>query len=125
MKNILKHTLIPLLFVCLVACSSDSDPIEPVPFQGNWSGTFTGGDNGSWSITVSPDGSVMGQAFSNNAQAFLDVSGDVSISGEFRATAGSAENGATFEGSFLETTSSGTWENAAEQISGNWTGSRD
>jgi hypothetical protein len=122
MKNRFKYALIPLFLLCLIACSTDSDPIEAVPFEGNWSGTFDGGDSGSWTITVRADGSLTGQAFSNNAQLFLMVEGDVNTSG---ATAGSAQNGATFEGTFLENTSSGTWENAAEQISGNWVGSRD
>ncbi len=125
MKNLKKVLLLLMLSLTVIACSDDDSAAEAVIFAGSWSGTFTGGDSGTWEITVTNSGMVNGEAFSNNAQVFLTVTGNVDTSGEFRATAGSAENGATFTGTFTENSGTGTWENTAEDISGTWQGARN
>ena len=125
-KTVFKFLMMALVVVTITSCSNDSDSeTQEVPFAGEWSGTFSGDDSGPWNITVSSTGEVDGQVFSNNAQVSLEVTGNVDTSGEFRATAGSAENGATFTGTFTENSNSGAWENAVINISGTWQGLRD
>lgn len=124
-KTILKHAIFILLVTAFISCSNDDNTIADVPFAGEWSGTFAGGDSGTWSINVSSNGNVTGEVFSNNLQGTLNVNGTVDLSGDFRATAGSAENGATYTGTFTENSGSGEWENTVDQISGTWQGNRD
>ena len=127
MNNVLRITLL-FLTTLLVSCSSDnSDDNNPqeLVFAGEWSGTFSGDDSGTWNATIGTSGTVNGEAFSSAAQQIFPLTGTITNEGEFRATAGTAENGATFSGTFTVDSSSGTWENAANQISGTWTGSRD
>ena len=125
MKNVLKITLF-FLITLLISCSSDDDnDNQPqLIFAGEWSGTYSGGDRGTWNATIGETGTVSGEAFSNNSQQSLPLTGTIATDGEFRATAGTAENGATFSGTFTVGSSSGTWENTAAQVSGTWTGSR-
>ena len=125
-KTTIKSAIILFSFLAFIACSNDNnEETQEVIFAGEWSGTFSGGDSGTWEIAVNNFGNVSGNVFSNNLQDFLIVEGTVDTSGEFRATAGSAENGATFTGSFTENSSSGTWENTAANISGTWQGTRN
>ena len=126
MKNVVKITLL-LLTIVTFSCSSDdsNDNDEPLVFVGSWSGTFSGGDSGVWSAIITEEGTVTGDAFSNTAQESLPLNGTISTEGSFRATAGTAENGATFSGTFTVDSSSGTWENTADQISGTWMGARN
>lgn len=124
-KTTIKSVIILFSILAFTACSSDDSGDVMVEFAGTWSGTFSGGDSGTWQISVTNNGTANGEVFSNNLGGFLSVSGSVDTSGDFRATAGSAENGATFSGTFVENSSSGTWENNAADISGTWQGSRD
>lgn len=125
MKKVCKPLLI-LFALLALACSNDEDDNNSeVIFAGEWTGTFSGGDSGIWTAVIGNDGTVTGDAFSNSAQQSLPLSGTIDTKGDFRATVGTAQNGATFEGTFASDTSSGTWENAADQISGTWQGSRN
>lgn len=124
-KSISKLSIVVLLILAITACSDDDSNPAAVPFAGEWSGTFSGGDSGTWAISIDPNGTVAGEVFSNNLQGFLDVNGTIDTSGDFRATAGSAENGATYTGVFTTNSSSGQWENTADSISGTWEGSRN
>ena len=126
MKNVLKITLF-FLTTLLISCSSDddNDDQQQLIFAGEWSGTFSGGDSGTWNATVGETGTVSGEAFSNNAQQSFPLTGTIDTDGAFRATVGTAENGATFSGTFTEDSSSGTWENTAAQVSGTWMGTRN
>lgn len=101
MKNVVKIAWLLVMIVTL-SCSSDdsSDSGEPIEFAGSWSGTFSGGDSGVWSAIINEDGTVTGDAFSSAAQESLPLNGTIATDGEFRATAGTAENGATFSGTF-------------------------
>ncbi|MFS4446917.1 hypothetical protein [Maribacter sp. 2307UL18-2] len=124
-KTAIKLSIFIVMSMLVTACSNDNDEVINVPFAGEWSGTFSGGDSGTWSITISNSGSVSGEVFSANLQGFLDINGKVDTSGDFRATAGSAANGATYTGTFTENSGSGEWENSADQISGTWEGNRN
>ncbi|WP_127137074.1 hypothetical protein [Flagellimonas oceanensis] len=115
-----------LVLIVGISCSNNDDgDSRPIDFAGNWSGTFTGGDNGTWNAIIDASGTVEGEAYSNNLQQSLPLNGSVDTSGDFRATVGTATNGATFEGAFASDQGSGTWENSTDQVSGTWTGSKD
>ena len=123
---------VKIIYVILVlavglSCSTDNgnESQEQAIFAGNWSGTYTGGDSGTWTATIDSNGSVEGEALSNNLQQSLPLNGSIDTSGDFRATVGSAMNGATFKGAFASDQGSGTWENSTDQISGSWTGTKD
>ncbi|RDY60165.1 hypothetical protein [Flagellimonas nanhaiensis] len=122
MKNMIKILMLSIVFVTL-GCSSDGDEAPEIDFYGNWFGTFDGDDSGTFSVFIHEDGSVTGDAVSNNLQQTLPLNGQINDSGNLNAVLGSAENGATFTGRFTETTSSGTWNNPSNG-SGTWTGSK-
>lgn len=125
----MKHFKIIYLILALsvgISCSNNDDgDSQPIDFAGSWSGTFAGGDNGTWNAIIDASGTVEGEAYSDNLQQSLPLNGSVDTSGDFRATVGTATNGATFEGAFTSDQGSGTWENSTDQVSGTWTGSKD
>ena len=47
MKNLLVSFLV-VIVIFFVACEED----DVKPFEGTWSGTYTGGDSGTWEATV-------------------------------------------------------------------------
>ena len=52
--NIVKNLLLSVLFVLgifLIACEEEEE--EENPLQGKWSGTYSGGDSGTWEADVS------------------------------------------------------------------------
>lgn len=124
-KTAIKRSIFMIIIVLTTACSNDDAAMMNVPFAGEWSGTFSGGDSGTWSITIDANGSVTGEVFSDNLQGLLDIKGNVDTTGDFRATAGSAENGATFTGNFSSNSGQGNWENTMDEISGTWEGNRN
>lgn len=89
---------------------------------GHYSGTFGGGDNGTWQVVVSPSGIVSGSAHSNVYNQNFSVSGSV-------ASNGSATFGLTGSAAFTGTVNrsgdvTGTWINTVASLSGNFSGSK-
>ena len=125
MKHFKIFLLIGALTMGISGSKVENNDSQQAIFAGSWSGTYSGGDAGTWNATIDADGIVEGEAFSNNLKQSLPLSGSIDNSGDFRATVGSATNGATFKGAFTQESSSGTWENKAYEISGSWTGSKD
>jgi len=114
-----------LLGTFLISCSNDDDQGNVDPFeqyQGNWAGSYTGGDNGTWSATIDSDGNVSGSATSNVFSQTYNLEGTVSSEGVFTATVGSATSGATFTGNIDGDNVTGTWINSSAGLSGNWSG---
>ena len=130
MKRILKFSLSVTLTLLFINCSSDDNNSTqetiPVTIIGDWSGAFSGGDNGTWNINVSSTGEVTGTGISNTFSDNYTFNGNVTSNGSITATTGTADTGATFIG-VLNTngTASGTWDNQSEGLSGNWQGNRD
>lgn len=122
MKHITKLFAL-LLIVFSMACSNDDDDMKVV-YAGSWAGTFAGDDSGTFEVTISENGKVTGDAFSNNLQQNLPLNGQIDSSGDLRAVLGSAENGASFTGKFSNTSASGTWNNPSFQGSGTWSGTK-
>jgi hypothetical protein len=96
-------------------------------FAGNYGGTFTGDDTGTWSGTVRPSGGVAGSVWSNFYHANFNANGVVYSSGGL-AVGVAASNGvsmAAWNGTISATTGqvSGTWSDQWGN-SGTFTGQR-
>ena len=115
-----------LLVGMLVSVSCKKDKVSP--FAGEWSGGYTGSDQGMWSVTVDDDGTISGMGTSLRSGANFSLEGSVSNNGNFLATIGSVATGSEFTGTLTtEGQASGTWKNtlATPPQEGTWIGSRD
>jgi hypothetical protein len=125
---------IVLVSAFLTACGgggSESSPGGTSPgqtgnaFQGNWTATFTGGDEGACeTIVIASNGNLSGSCTSRNiGGASIGVAGTVSNTGAAQFTAGGATSGATFSGTLATNgTGNGTWVNTI--VSGTWTATK-
>lgn len=95
-------------------------------FQGLWTGTYTGGDSGTWSININEYGLVSGTAYSTVFVQSFSINGNASFNGQLTATLGNVSTGSTFTG-FLngDSNANGNWQNPILNISGTWSGSRN
>jgi len=124
MKKLL--LLLTLITFTFQSCSgSDDDSVEETvasPYEGSWSGTFTGDDTGTWTIIIAADNSTTSRTFSNNANATVLGTGSVTASGKVKGISG---NGATTNGQITGTTVSGFWANTAQNIGGEFSGQKE
>ena len=123
----MKTTVFSILFFSLMACSGGDDDnyTNGSDYQGNWSGTFSGDDNGTWTATINSVGEVNGIALSTTFSDTYTLEGSVSASGQFQATFGTSSAGGLFTGQLNATSGSGTWVNEAAMMSGSWSGAKD
>lgn len=131
MKNVLlAATLITLTFL---SCSKDDTPPEDTIgrpdttiYAGTWSGTFSGGSEGTWFWNVSGMGTVNGTSTLGNGGTTYTQSGSVSANGAFNMT---ISNGGSSEGQFNaeDGTVTGTWRNndPDNPLNGTYTGTKD
>jgi len=115
-----------LLGALILSCDKD-DPIDVNPFdqyQGNWGGSYTGGDNGTWMAAIDTEGNVSGSASSNVFNQTYILEGTVSETGVFTATVGTATSGAIFTGNIDGNNVTGTWSNSSAMLSGEWRGTK-
>ena len=129
----LKQTFITVFLIVgllsLVSCDSDDNTtVNPyAQFQGNWSGTFSGDDEGIWRVTIDENGVATGVLESNTAFAPFDLEGQVSANGEVSAEyydAGGSQVG-TMTGIMIETNATGTWSSPSWEMEGTWSGSKE
>ena len=128
MKYILRLLTLVLFTSIIVSCSSDDDGSSQTlsaEIVGDWSGSFSGGDSGTWNITVSQSGTVTGSGFSTTFQENYTFEGNVDFDGQLNATVGTSSTGAIFTG-LLSTdgTGVGTWTNTDEGLNGSWEGNK-
>jgi len=100
------------------------------PLAGDWSGTYSGGEAGTWVATIRPDGTVSARADSPSCGA-VTLTGRVTQTG--KATFGGAGSGLcsqyriTWTGSFYtrggQWVGSGTWSSTSG-LSGVWSGAK-
>jgi hypothetical protein len=121
-----------LLFIALFAfvfnsCKDDTTttptsatPVDTFPYDGEWTGNYIGGDEGTVTITVESNGKLNGSAYSNNIMSTFSLNGMVDSTGKLNAT--STTTGAIFSGNLSATNASGIWENTT--ISGTWTATK-
>jgi len=120
----MKH-LVAILFLCVAVITSCKKDDDGFPYQGNWKGTYTGADNGTWNATVGNDGKFTGTATSAMAPNFpFAITGTVSNDGKLSATYGYLNYTATFKGQLTGESASGTWAVDSAGIAGTWTGTR-
>lgn len=123
--------IIALLIVTafsVVSCDSDDNTtVNPyAQFQGNWNGTFSGDDEGTWRVTIDANGVATGTLESNTMFAPFDIEGQVSENGEVSAEyydAGGQLVG-QLTGTMTATTVSGTWS-GGWGLMGTWEGSKE
>lgn len=92
-------------------------------YDGDWSGTMTGGDRGQISFTVGTDGKLSGNGFSSQSQGSFNLTGTVNSSGQLDVTSNNSNN--TFTGTLTASSGSGTWTDQGAQLTGNWTATKD
>ena len=121
-----KLTLI--LSLLIFACSSDdssNNNYNSSQFEGDWSGTFDGGDSGTWTVTVDSNGSAVGNGYSNLLEESFSATGTFSSNGSVTLTTGNASTGATFTGQANSISVDGVWNNEGAELSGTWSGSKN
>ncbi len=90
--------------------------------SGNYSGSFSGGDTGTFSITIDNDGTITGTG--QGSDETFSISGAVNSDGT--AAAGDATTGASFVMSInRDGTVSGTWTNSMFGLSGTLVASKN
>ncbi|WP_350285744.1 hypothetical protein [uncultured Croceitalea sp.] len=123
-----KLLFLPLLITMLVgtSCSEDEEgEAISVDLVGNWSGTYSGGDRGVWTVNVSKTGNVTGTATSTFASQSAAITGKVTDSGVLSATLGNSED-REFIGQLNENNEAmGTWVDTRRDQNGTWVGSKD
>lgn len=124
MKKLLLLTLAFTLFACSGGDDLNNSATNSV-FQGEWSGTFSGDDNGTWTGTVDENGNIIGVAISTTFNDTYTASGTFSSDGNVSITVGSVDTGALFEGQATSNTVTGTWVNSGAMMNGIWSGSKD
>lgn len=130
-KHFITLLIILPLALGVISCSSNDDaPHEHVnpydKFKGSWSGTFSGGDSGTWAASIDKDGKVTGTITSNSiASATFALSGKISENGtvDMNYTYNNQEIG-TMTGTMAESTASGKWESPVQKLEGTWQGSK-
>lgn len=123
----MKKILFPLILIIALFSASCKKKVdrEIIDSAGMWAGTYSGlHDSGTWSVEISTEGIVTGNANSTVFPVTLDLTGSITPYGDFTATAGTAENGTVFTGQFTETEASGRWENTGLEYTGSWTGTK-
>jgi hypothetical protein len=96
-------------------------------FAGNYAGTYSGGDTGTWTLTIASDGSVTGTATNSKSQV-VNVLGSFVSGTIYSGTAGgSATWTGTLDTSKAPAVFSGTWNNpnaTPNPVSGTFTGTK-
>ena len=118
MRSIIMHFFIlSVLFFPVLSPASENT------YAGNYSGTFSGGDSGSWVLTISSTGAISGSGV-NSRGVSGSMSGQSSADGAI--TMGVVSSGASFTGSINAATGaiSGTWSDSLSGKSGTWSGTR-
>jgi hypothetical protein len=91
-------------------------------FAGTWEGTYTGDDNGIFSVNISNSGQISGNGYSTNWGESFTLTGTVNSDGSFNA--GNTSLGATFTGTIIGNNLTGNWQNSTTGESGTFVGQK-
>ncbi len=121
---ILKKFTLAMLMLFFAASACKKNPYEN--YEGSWSGTYQGGDSGSWNVNIDDEGKISGTAESDSVPDFpFDFDGQLSEDGDFDASVDLFFTTAEFEGKIDGSNASGTWKNEGDQINGTWSGKKN
>ena len=91
-----------------------------------WSGTFEGDDSGTWTMTISSNGTLTGELLSTNVPGIaFQGTGTVTANGQINADIMVSTSTSVMTGTINSNTTSGTWSNASSGISGTWQGKKE
>ncbi|MBN1832244.1 MAG: hypothetical protein JW896_09050 [Deltaproteobacteria bacterium] len=94
-------------------------------FAGNYSGTYSGDDYGTWTAVIDSQGYISGSYYSQQFIRTVSISGSVNASGALTMATGGTSSGATFVGQIYSSGNvQGTWDNPYDNYSGTFTGSK-
>lgn len=123
-----KLSFLLLAFIlCLVSCGDDEQISDArILAAGQWSGTFSEDDSGTWTMSIASNGTLTGELLSTNVPdiAFLGT-GTVTKDGQIMASIMVSTSTSEMIGTINETSSSGNWSNSASGIGGTWEGSKN
>ncbi|MBA5792132.1 hypothetical protein H1R17_04395 [Flavobacterium sp. xlx-214] len=129
-KHFLTICILSALTFGFVSCDSKDDDTKQENtinnFVGNWSGTFSGEDAGTWSMKVQETGKVTGTLKYSSDNVELDLQGRVSENGTVTATThyGTMDIG-IFNGTMKANTASGIWTDTDADTEGTWKGTKN
>ncbi len=107
----------------LISCKKES---EYKDYEGNWSGTYTGDDTGTWNVNIDDEGKVTGSAVSDSLPFFtLTGEGEISKDGELNTTISNFGISIVFKGQAKDNSISGTWSYVGQDFSGTWSGKKN
>ena len=112
MKKLFYLFLVLGLFACNIESVDDSINITPnleSEFKGLWSGSFSGEDNGTWTLTVQNTGIVVGSFTSKDHNEIHSFSGSVDENGDILASIVLEEVTGSFTGNLNNGLSSGSY----------------
>ncbi len=94
-----------------------------IGYAGSYSGTFLGGDSGTWVISISSSGTIAGSGVNSDGLSG-SLNGQGSSDGSI--TIGNVSSGATFTGRVNSATGAmaGTWTDSNAGKTGTWSGTR-
>lgn len=116
-KNYVPIFVMFLSFIT-ISCSKDSSSNNiPGSYVGDWAGTYSGDDSGSWTATIDSKGVLTGETEDGFVKGSVDASG--------KWTAGIESTGVSFTGQINGTTISGTWKDIeVPSFNGTFTGNK-
>ncbi|MFT7592134.1 MAG: hypothetical protein ACI9UJ_002063 [bacterium] len=123
------YTLIfALLTVGLFACKDETptkktETEEPITYDGNWSGSYSGDDNGTLDIAIDVSNAITGFGKSNVTTETFTITGSINTEGELVNV--KTDVGTDLIGSLTATSGSGTWINNTSNTAGHWTISKN
>ena len=126
-------TLTIAVSTLLFSCKKEEAPVQNTnnnnnntnAYAGNWEGTFSGDDNGTWTVVIDSKGDLSGSLNSANAPGNpFAIEGKISSTGVFDAYAVVMGDSVDFDGQANDSLAAGTWSNVPQGVSGTWTGSK-
>jgi len=120
-----KNLTLLLLISFFLAC--DYEPIQIIEnpineFEGLWSGSFEGDDNGTWTFSIEDSGQVSGSLTSKDDNLIYALSGSVNSFGRLELLINLNSNVGSFVGNLNNGFLSGTFQNSDDNKEGVFSG---
>lgn len=129
MKTFITILLSSFLSILFIQCSSDDNDSYPInnqsQFKGNWSGSYTGMSEGTWSASIDENGVFSGKTKPTQGLSIFFIEGEVNDNGILNAQFyfNNTVVG-QFSGNLIQTEGQGQWTNTILNLTGSWKGSK-